>query len=70
MALCNLFSILCNDFFKTQRSIFDYLFIWLSYVKNVDELESEHHVQTHINESPCLIINTGMPSKSDKIFVS
>ena len=25
----------------------------LRLVKNVDELGSEHHVRTHINESPC-----------------
>ena len=43
---------LCNNFFKLKHLLF-FLHLVDNYVKNVDELGSEHHVRTHINEPPC-----------------
>ena len=45
---------LCNDCFKLKHLLLLSLHLVDNLVKNVDELGSEHHVQTHINESPCL----------------
>ena len=54
MALCNSISSLgVKQFFKTQTSLFGYLFIWLKLSQKVDQLGLELQVQTHINEPPC-----------------
>ena len=46
---------LCNDCFKLKHLFLLSLDLVDNLVKNVDELGSEHHVRTHINEPPCLI---------------
>ena len=44
---------LCNDCFKLKHLFLLSLHLVDNLVKNVDELGSEHHVRTHINEPPC-----------------
>ena len=46
---------MCNDCFKLKHLFLLSLDLVDILVKNVDELGSEHHVRTHINEPPCLI---------------
>ena len=48
---------LCNDCFKLKHLFFLSLHLIDNLDKNVDELGSEHHVRTHINEPPCLLCN-------------
>ena len=43
----------CNDFFNPSFCFLLSLHLVDNQVKNVDELGSEHHVRTHINEPPC-----------------
>ena len=45
---------MCNDCFKLKHLFLLSLDLVDILVKNVDELGSEHHVRTHINEPPCL----------------
>ena len=47
---------MCNDCFKLKHLFLLSLDLVDILVKNVDELGSEHHVRTHINEPPCLVI--------------
>ena len=57
MALCNSISSLgVKRFFLTQKYFWLSLHLVENYVKNVDELGSEHHVQAHINEPPCFFL--------------
>ena len=44
---------MCNDCFKLKHLFLLSLDLVDILVKNVDELGSEHHVRTHINEPPC-----------------
>ena len=44
---------LCNDCLKLKHLFLLSLHLVDNLVKNVDELWSEHHVRTHINEPPC-----------------
>ena len=44
---------LCNDCFKHKQLFLLSLHLVDNKVRNVDELESEHHVRTHISEPPC-----------------
>ena len=44
---------LCNDCFKLKHLFLLSLDLVDNLVKNVNELGSEHHVRTHINEPPC-----------------
>ena len=44
---------LCNDCFKLNHLFLLSLHLLDNLVKNADELGSEHHVRTHINEPPC-----------------
>ena len=44
---------MCNDCFKLKHLFLLSLDLVAILVKNVDELGSEHHVRTHINEPPC-----------------
>ena len=46
---------MCNDCFKLKHLFLLSLDLVDILVKNVDELGSEHHVRTHINEPPCLL---------------
>ena len=46
---------MCNDCFKLKHLFLLSLDLVDILVKNVDELGSEHHVRTHINEPPCLV---------------
>ena len=46
---------LCNDCFKLKHLFLLSLDLVDNLVKNVDELGSEHHVRTHINEPPCFV---------------
>ena len=46
---------LCNDCLKLKHLFLLSLHLVDNLVKNVDELGSEHHVRTHINEPPCYI---------------
>ena len=46
---------LCNVCFKLKHLFLLSLHLVDNLVKNVDELGSEHHVRTHINEPPCYI---------------
>ena len=45
---------LCYDWFKLKHLFLLSLDLVDNLVKNVDELGSEYHVRTHINEPPCL----------------
>ena len=47
---------MCNDCFKLKHLFLLSLDLVDILVKNVDELGSEHHVRTHINEPPCSIL--------------
>ena len=47
---------MCNDCFKLKHLFLLSLDLVDILVKNVDELGSEHHVRTHINEPPCLYL--------------
>ena len=46
-----------NDCFKLKHLFLLSLDLVDILVKNVDELGSEHHVRTHINEPPCSFIS-------------
>ena len=46
---------MCNDCFKLKHLFLLSLDLVDILVKNVDELGSEHHVRTHINEPPCTL---------------
>ena len=48
---------MCNDCFKLKHLFLLSLDLVDILVKNVDELGSEHHVRTHINEPPCSVEN-------------
>ena len=54
---------LCNDFFKLKHLYLLSLHLVDNIGKNIDELGSEHHVRTHINDPPCfpLLINWPTP---------
>ena len=47
---------MCNDCFKLKHLFLLSLDLVDILVKNVDELGSEHHVRTHINEPPCFFL--------------
>ena len=52
---------MCNDCFKLKHLFLLSLDLVDILVKNVDELGSEHHVRTHINEPPCSTFNVYSP---------
>ena len=53
---------MCNDCFKLKHLFLLSLDLVDILVKNVDELGSEHHVRTHINEPPCSPLNSNVIS--------
>ena len=59
---------MCNDCFKLKHLFLLSLDLVDILVKNVDELGSEHHVRTHINEPPCFNSGFREHSKWYRIF--
>ena len=55
---------LCNVCFKLKHLFLLSLHLVDNLNKNVDELGSEHHVRTHINESSCLFFERKRFSKN------
>ena len=61
---------MCNDCFKLKHLFLLSLDLVDILVKNVDELGSEHHVRTHINEPPCSPIATfGYLSSHNELYI-
>ena len=61
---------MCNDCFKLKHLFLLSLDLVDILVKNVDELGSEHHVRTHINEPPCYNLKTNQKSFEKYIYKS
>ena len=61
---------MCNDCFKLKHLFLLSLDLVDILVKNVDELGSEHHVRTHINEPPCFLNCHLIKGKGFSIFIN
>ena len=61
---------MCNDCFKLKHLFLLSLDLVDILVKNVDELGSEHHVRTHINEPPCYVLVCELQYKVGELHAS